>query len=89
MEYTEYQGSKSKLANNNSSKKSSGWRRHFAGKNLIINIIISFIPASIAYTILSEMGFGGVLVLAGLMFVFIYLSGTIFGKIVSLIKKSN
>lgn len=66
-----------------------GWGRHFSGRNILINGLISFIPVSIIYSILSELGFGGVLILLGLMFGIMYLTGTIIEKIMFSINRKN
>ncbi len=62
-------------------QEESVWKKYFSGWNFIINALIAFIPASIAITILREMGFGGALVIVGILYGFIYLAGLLREKI--------
>lgn len=50
-------------------------RRHFTGGNFVINSLIALIPASLVIGILREIGFGGALIIVGVLWGFIYLVG--------------
>ncbi len=58
-----------------SQKEESAWKKYFSGWNLVINSLIAFIPATIVIAILREMGFGGALIMVGVLWGFIYLVG--------------
>lgn len=57
------------------------WKRHFAGKNIIINGLIALIPGSLIVGILRELGIGGAIVIWGVIFGLMYLIGEIREKI--------
>jgi len=69
--------------NKQRNQERSVWKKYFSGRNFIINALIAFIPASIAITILREMGFGGALIMVGVLWGFIYLAGLLREKISS------
>jgi hypothetical protein len=72
---------------NNNSKNKKGWKRHFAGKNIIINGLIAVMPASLIVGILKELGFGGAIVICGIIFGLMYLIGEIREKITEIFTK--
>lgn len=57
------------------------WKKHFTGWNFVINVLIALIPASLVIGILREMGFGGALIIIGVLWGFIYLAGLLREKI--------
>ena len=59
------------------SVEETGSKKYFSGRNLIINSLIAFIPATLAVTILREIGFGGALIIGSVLVGSIYLVGLI------------
>ena len=57
------------------------WKKYFSGGNFVINALIAFIPATLAITILRELGIRGALVMVGVLWGFIYLAGLLREKI--------
>ena len=57
------------------------WKRHFTVKNIIINGLIAIIPGSLVIGILRELGFGGAIIICGVIFGLMYLIGEIREKI--------
>lgn len=87
---------KEKIRENNQQqdtlKSKTGWKRHFTGKNIIINGLIALIPASLIIAILKELGLGGALIIGSIMFGLIYLIGEIrerISRFIRSIKKKN
>jgi hypothetical protein len=73
---------------NKKNQEESYWKKYFSGWNLIINLLIAFLPASLVSFLLKEgMGLGGGLVMLGPLFGFIYLTGLLREKISKLYKK--
>ena len=62
------------------------WKRHFTPKNIIINGLITLLPASLIIGILRELGIGGALIITSIIFGLMYLAGEIREKVVRLIK---
>jgi len=73
----------------NNSRNKTGWKRHFTGKNMIINGLIALFPASLIIGILRELGIRGALVIVGVIFGLIYLAGEIREKIKKFISSSK
>lgn len=67
------------LQNEPNKKQSAG--KHFSGKDLFINFLIAAIPASVIIAILDELGLRGALVMMGVLYGSIYLTGYIREKI--------
>jgi hypothetical protein len=65
----------------NKKQDQSTWKKHFSGKNFLINGLIAIIPASLVMGILRELGLRGALVTVGILFGFVYLAGFIREKI--------
>jgi len=63
------------------------WKKHFSGWNLLINGLISLLPAATVIGILRELGIGGALIIGSVILGFIYLAGVIREKITNKIVK--
>jgi len=60
---------------NKKPQEKSSWNKYFSGWNIIINGLIAFIPITVVWVILEEIGLRGAIIKCGVIYGFIYLAG--------------